>query len=1151
MNIDCQIRGKADIHEALSTMCEVEFMEGDNKVFCDRCKEKRDTVLRTAISALPNVLVLSLKRFDLDYTTFETVKLNSRCAFGQTLNMKRYTLEGVEALEKSDASFNESKDGDIMETEINDPLSSLPDEDYEYKLVGVLVHAGVAQGGHYYSFIKDRSPVHGEEVDKWYRFDDEDVSHFDPSAIEVECFGGKVKKETKWPNGQVHTVESEQFANALMLFYEKVKPVPIVSDDNVMRESYRTEEMEQSDDSAFLTSSGYDVFQPDVRKSNTTHCWHTFLFDAEFQAFLKGLLGLCAMQSPIVNDIDDKMDMSPAPTTFPTSGDSDSVTWHMSVIQMCLSFVFDILLHSVDRASLSDWMKRIIAALTHDKFGAKWFIHELARRTHQVSSNWLRVYCLDCPEEFSREIAISIFCAAIHSCFVFPQEQSALRKWSAAWQLQTDAHQKLLVGRRQNVGALPTKLEGPWDTHENLNNLDNGSASSIGIILSSLSGLIEIAPRTHCHNSDFSLFIRELAIMDNDAGGDILRMALIESQYPARFISFLIRDRAHPLLRAAFPGSSMSHEVAEALVKNETPPSSHMLPLTGNAVGGGVSNGTNNSSLPSIIDRLNLLDALGCMIEVPGVKRTALVGETDVLSKGRSFVALTVMAQEALSLIFNESKSSVHGMGQRDIQNYMQTCGLDTSVVPQQKIASILNKYPSTSIIGNDSGKECRYLSLDGFLQYYRDTAQTNESQVRSDLHTFGFRLNLSRRPDDVRWHLQGGHRQCYQTAESVALDVANVTKERQPTNLGIFAEHGLQSYNLHALAYSTSEPLAEYLLATVAQSTDSNRLITDTLKELIRAPTGWGGTEVLNSCIMILKVLVSIPDSRQIDRITAVMQSREKSIPNNETGVGILVAAKEISAPRVSQHYSADFHYSLVERYVSVVKELYQFRKVQEWMTKNRELWIWMDQWLRTEGPGQQIRNDFSGRDGAIHPPPAPSHHHSDSEMNTGIGQDSEEEDDDSRYEQVDNLNAGKVIARGAGVPAVNGVYIYSDSCDGVGKYMKEGTWKGQKQVFSLFRCQLSDHTRRWYISIVPKSHVPGTNKDIDFYSAPAVNNERETPPEQWQAAKEGIEPPPNCIWKLYLDEDEEDESGGRDWMGAGDENGEDGDGNRDSGFL
>ena len=54
----------------------------------------------------------------------------------------------------------------------------------------------------------------------WWRY----VTAFDQLAIETECFGGKVKKETKWPNGQIPIVETEQFANALMLFYEKIKP---------------------------------------------------------------------------------------------------------------------------------------------------------------------------------------------------------------------------------------------------------------------------------------------------------------------------------------------------------------------------------------------------------------------------------------------------------------------------------------------------------------------------------------------------------------------------------------------------------------------------------------------------------------------------------------------------------------------------------------------------------------------------------------------------------------------------------------------------------------------------------------------------------------------------------------------------------------
>jgi Ubiquitin carboxyl-terminal hydrolase len=86
-----------------------------------------------------------------------------------------------------------------------------------YELKGVLVHAGIAQGGHYYSFIKERpndsnnnsntatsssdstatatatatdaaaasdSSTSGSSnattSDKWYRFDDEDVTLFDP-----------------------------------------------------------------------------------------------------------------------------------------------------------------------------------------------------------------------------------------------------------------------------------------------------------------------------------------------------------------------------------------------------------------------------------------------------------------------------------------------------------------------------------------------------------------------------------------------------------------------------------------------------------------------------------------------------------------------------------------------------------------------------------------------------------------------------------------------------------------------------------------------------------------------------------------------------------------------------------------------------------
>ena len=722
MNIDCQIQGNADIHEALSTMCEVEFMEGTNKVFCDRCKKNCDTVLRTAISSLPDMLVLSLKRFDLDFNTFETVKINSRCAFGQTLNMKRYTLEGLEEMENSGVEESDGGDGgdggdgDVMMKPVEGVANTKSDDDYEYNLAGVLVHAGVAQGGHYYSFIKDRSSK--GENGTWYRFDDEDVTAFDPASIELECFGGKVRQEKKFLNGQVQTVESEQFANALMLFYEKVKPNEInTSEDN----KSDGEDWLEASKKKLAMSSGYDVFQPDVRRSNKAHSWHTFLFDSEFQSFLKGLLGLCLISNDSTPNSVDDMDVSSPSSSM---ADDTQITWPSAVLQMSLIYFFEILLHSADSKALGDWVKKLIAALNHDPSGARWFVQELARRTTCISANWLRIFCSDCPEDMSRNAAVKIIGAAISSCMTFSVEQIALKAWTDAWKQQLEAHQS---------GVMPTNLIGISHQLEDVNGLSDGSSSSIGILISYISLLLEHAPRTWRYNSELCLLIRDISSIDPDSGGTLVRCALVEAQIPARLICLAIREKAPSILKNTFQGASVSHVVAEATLRNETPPSSHLLSLDAGGVGMGAStNHPNNAAtVPCPSDHMNLLECLGCLIGVPGGKRAVLVIDTEEFTKGRPAVMLSAAAREALSVIFSESKTSDAGMGQRDIENYMQRCGVDSTTLHPHKIASILNKYPTTTT-GADGAKITRVLTLDGFLAYYRDTAQTNEAQVCS-----------------------------------------------------------------------------------------------------------------------------------------------------------------------------------------------------------------------------------------------------------------------------------------------------------------------------------------------------------------------------------------------------------------------------------
>lgn len=69
---------------------------GLEQVDCEDCGEKKDARMRTCLEHLPNLLIVHLKRFELDYSTFETVKLNDRCSFPMVLDVKPYTMKATD-----------------------------------------------------------------------------------------------------------------------------------------------------------------------------------------------------------------------------------------------------------------------------------------------------------------------------------------------------------------------------------------------------------------------------------------------------------------------------------------------------------------------------------------------------------------------------------------------------------------------------------------------------------------------------------------------------------------------------------------------------------------------------------------------------------------------------------------------------------------------------------------------------------------------------------------------------------------------------------------------------------------------------------------------------------------------------------------------
>ena len=80
-----------------------------------------------------------------------------------------------------------------------------------FDLVGVLVHSGTAESGHYYSYIRER-PSSRATKDSWVQFNDSEVNVFDHSRINDCCFGGQDFSSA---------LHFSKAYNAYMLFYQR------------------------------------------------------------------------------------------------------------------------------------------------------------------------------------------------------------------------------------------------------------------------------------------------------------------------------------------------------------------------------------------------------------------------------------------------------------------------------------------------------------------------------------------------------------------------------------------------------------------------------------------------------------------------------------------------------------------------------------------------------------------------------------------------------------------------------------------------------------------------------------------------------------------------------------------------------------------
>ena len=140
---------------------------------------------------MPDNLIFHLKRFDWDMTNLTRHKLNEYFDFPEEIDMAPYRIDYLKDKEQG----------------LNPTLTS-----DRFILVGILVHQGNAEVGHYYSYVRERPGFRKS----WVEMNDTDVSAFDPASIREMCFGGWSEQQTF--NG----FPQQRNYNAYMLFYQRV-----------------------------------------------------------------------------------------------------------------------------------------------------------------------------------------------------------------------------------------------------------------------------------------------------------------------------------------------------------------------------------------------------------------------------------------------------------------------------------------------------------------------------------------------------------------------------------------------------------------------------------------------------------------------------------------------------------------------------------------------------------------------------------------------------------------------------------------------------------------------------------------------------------------------------------------------------------------
>ncbi|XP_048585971.1 ubiquitin carboxyl-terminal hydrolase 34 isoform X2 [Nematostella vectensis] len=348
-SVRCTVADMKNLYESLDEVTVKDTLDGDNMYTCSQCGKKVRAEKRACFTVLPRILCFNTMRYTFNMVTMMKEKVNTHFSFPLQLNMAPYSEEY------------------LMGDKVDEDAEK--DPNYWYNLIGVVVHTGTAEGGHYYSFIRNRSYP---QQDKWFLFNDAEVKPFDPSQIAGECFGGEMTTKT-------YDVVSEKFMDlsfekthsAYMLFYERC-------------DSSQPAESQEPDVSLSPDLADW-IWRDNIQFLHDKHIFDTTYFN--FMWFL------CSSIPPTLESTQEVF---------------------LSNMQLGTSFLLETLVHSKEKLLLKNWSDLLIHHLEQTSDTSQWFLETLSS-----DDWWLQKLLVKCPVQNIRQMFARLCAHALQALRMF------------------------------------------------------------------------------------------------------------------------------------------------------------------------------------------------------------------------------------------------------------------------------------------------------------------------------------------------------------------------------------------------------------------------------------------------------------------------------------------------------------------------------------------------------------------------------------------------------------------------------------------------------------------------------------------------------------------------------------------------------------